>query len=143
MRLTLALVMSAMLASAASAQSIAPELQSRSSILAYSPAIGIAPAIAAPTPIATASVDRAELAPDTLDTPKPLALGLGAGPATDAPGVIDPADDRLQSSRKARVAADRLAAKRAYGRTEALPSQRFRPVVSRVRDFGRFWPPVF
>lgn len=142
MRLTLALMTSAMLASAVSAQSIAPELQSRGSVLSHAPVIAVAPAIAAPTPIATVSVDRAELAQHDVDTPKPLTLGLGAGTSTDAPGV-NAGDDRLQSSRRPRAVADRLEAKRAYGRAEAQPLQRYRPVASGVRDFGRFWPPVF
>ena len=132
MRLTLALMTSAMLATAVSAQSIAPELQSRTPILAY------APPIAAPSPIASASVDKAELTPEIVVPPASPSLGLGADASSGALAAT-PGDEKLQSSRRSRASE----AKRAYGRSEAQPAPSYRPVASGVRDFGRFWPPVF
>lgn len=137
MRLALVLVASAVLVSTASAQSIAPELQSRGAIVAYAPAVAVAPAIAAPAPIASVSVDRAEFGQEVTASPSTPSLGLGADEASRAA----PGDDKLLSSRKSRAALTET--RKYYGRIEAAPTQRYRPVASGVRDFGRFWPPVF
>jgi hypothetical protein len=146
MRLVLALVTSAMLASTASAQSIAPELQSKSGGAAYAPVVAIAPAIAAPTPIASASVDRAELGAEPI-APQPVpAQGIAAGPSLGTHGEavsVVAGDDKLQPARKARAAIARVEPRKPAARTDVQPAHRYRPVASGTREFGRFWPPVF
>lgn len=146
MRLTLVLVTSAMLASPAAAQSIAPELQSRGPAFPQAPLIALAPAIAAPTPVATASVDRADLSATTVATPIGPAQALTATPQIAAPGIaggVTAGDDKLLPARKPKSAAERTAQRKVYARPESQPVQRYRPVASGSRDFGRFWPPVF
>ena len=146
MRLTLVLVTSAMLASPAAAQSISPELQSRGSAFPTAPLIALAPAIAAPTPIATASVDRADLSATTVATPIGPAQALTVAPQGDvrsSGGNVAAGDEKLLPARKPKSAAERSAQRRVSARTENQPVQRFRPSSSGSRDFGRFWPPVF
>jgi hypothetical protein len=146
MRLMLAVVTSALLASAASAQSIAPELQSRSGVVTYAPEMPIAPAIASPSPIASAGVDRGELGPQSIAAPSASAPVLAARPTAEAPSsspIAAAGEEKLQTARRSRVAAERQEPKRYSGRSEAQSTQRNRPVVSTIREFGRFWPPVF
>lgn len=147
MRLALALLASVMLASTASAQSIAPELQSRSRVTGYAPVVEIAPTLAAPTPIATASVDRAELDAAPIAAQPVPAQGLAAVPSAGvsqaAAGGAAAGDDKLQPVRRSRATAARVEPRKPSARAEEQPVHRYRPVASGSRDFGRFWPPVF
>ncbi len=146
MRLTLALVTSAMLASSAMAQSIAPELQSRSVGMTSAPLVVLAPNLAAPTPIASASIDRADLGSEPIATPIEPTLGVAAETSIEVPGAATGAvtgEERLSSTRKARTASERAEVRRLPPRGDVQPTQRYRPVASGTRDFGRFWPPVF
>lgn len=143
MRLTLALLTGVMLASAASAQSISPELQARGAVAAYAPMVAVAPEIATAAPTAAQEIDRTEVdaavAAPVLPGPAQGSAGRGAAPRT---GAL-PGDEKLQPVRKARVEAPRTDTRRSADRSDAGSAHRAPPVVSGSRNLGRFWPPVF
>ena len=151
MRLMLAVVTSAILANGAYAQSVAPELQSRGAAAAYAPAVTLAPAIAAPAPIAIARIDRTEIEPASAPVaPKPVEALTAPGAAASA--ATTAGDQKLQAARKPRTVESRVEPRivetraeprRVIEKSEAAPVQRYRPVASGARELGRFWPPVF
>lgn len=148
MRWSLALAMSLLLGTAVAAQSIAPGLQVRETIVAFAPTVDLP--MASAESLGAALPTAATLAPleATRDEPAPVAgLEPVGAPIAPAPGRLDPAQAaRPKAQRPAPVAAEPVAPPRTAPRI-AEPRrhiERERPVTAqRTREVGRFWPPVF
>ena len=152
MRLVLALVTSALLTSAAAAQTIAPEFGLRGGAVAYAPALDIAPAAPAPSALGSASLDKAELSPSG-STAQVAALPTAvtaAVPSVIAPEAAEAPVEKLHPPRKPRASVARSTVSKPEAqperseRSERHPRARTGVVAnSGHRDLGRFWPPAF
>ena len=143
MRLTLALLTSVMLASAASAQSISPELQARGAVAAYAPVVAVAPEIAAAAPSAAQTIDKTEVDVAVAAPVPPGPVQGQAGRVAAPRSAAVPGDEKFLPVRKARAEAPRTDTRRTADRNDAGSAHRVSPVASGSRNLGRFWPPVF
>jgi len=158
MRWTIAALTTALLASSAAAQSIAPQPLTQAPAVALAPTISIPTAPIQPTVAATVSPDRAttqvagpSLAPVARPIEPTASVGAASqsAPATQGPAVTgrEPPSDQLRQLRRARAAAVEPQPQARVSRpfVERVPVTAYRAPPAQVtpRTLGRFWPPVF